>query len=51
MTAPTKPPHTSPSDPAPGPPSGESLHSPVIDWFDETPATCRGGAPKPGRGV
>ncbi|MFF4356234.1 A/G-specific adenine glycosylase [Streptomyces sp. NPDC001604] len=39
MTAPTKPPHSSPADgPADtlaGSPLGEDLHAPVIDWFDE----------------
>ncbi|MEU0202121.1 MULTISPECIES: A/G-specific adenine glycosylase [unclassified Streptomyces] len=41
MTAPTKPPRptasrTEASSEAPsGPPLGENLHSPVIDWFDE----------------
>ncbi|MCD9878822.1 A/G-specific adenine glycosylase [Streptomyces guryensis] len=39
MTAPTKPPHSSPADgpgdALAGSPLGEGLHDPVIDWFDE----------------
>lgn len=37
MTAPTNTPRTSPgpTDTASGPPPGEDLHAPVIDWFDD----------------
>ncbi len=34
MTAPTKPPHSTPSD-APSASDGAHLHTPVIDWFED----------------
>nr|AAD21076.1 A/G-specific adenine glycosylase [Streptomyces antibioticus] len=44
MTAPTKPPHSSPADDV----SGADLHAPVIDWFDDHARDCPWRHPEAG---